>query len=74
MLSPLGSAQRSIKINYLHMFTGKQVHAEEVVFGIDETLPAEATAQQTSIRTYPNPVLDVLTIENNFHRHFIFML
>ena len=66
MLSPLGSAQRSIKINYLHMFTGKQVHAEEVVFGIDETLPAEATAQQTSIRTYPNPVLDVLTIENSF--------
>ena len=63
MLSPLGSALRTIKINYLHMFTGKQVHSEEVSFGIDETLPVNGVAQQNSIRTYPNPVQDVLTVE-----------
>lgn len=63
MLSPLGGAQRKIKINYLHMFTGKQVHSEVVSFGIDNTLTGEETQHKKTINVFPNPVQDILTVE-----------
>jgi len=62
LLSPLGNTQRTLKINYLHMFTGKKVHSEEVAFGIDETLPVDETAESTSVRLFPNPAHNEVTI------------